>query len=296
MKPAAQLVFAGLFPLFIIAACASGGSGSGTEKGTGIGGAGIVNIGGNHYSGIPPEAFQNLAIEFETGQEEIIKRLDRIEQGRRPSLPDPNLTEKELEPELTEVHEELTSLSSKVKKEYVEGINYYNEGKFETAIGHFTNAIDLSPKIPSLYLVLGNSYLAYDRYDDAIATYDRGLAVAEQSEMIYAKLIANRGHANEDLGRHQNAMDDLSLAIRLIPNHSGTYISRGVVKYRMKDFQGAIDDYTAAIERDPDSANAYYNRGLAKANLKDCQGAIKDFTDSIKLSPDHDDVYHSRGL
>ena len=239
---------------------------------------------------------QAMKTSVETGQEEIIKRLDQIDQRIRSSLPDRNLPEKDLEPEFNEVHEKLTSLSEKVMKEYVEGKNNHNEGKFETAISHFTNAIDLSPKIPSLYLVLGNSYLAYDRYDDAIATYDRGLAVAERSEMIYAKLIANRGHANEELGQHQNAMDDLSLAIKLIPNHSGTYIARGVVKYRMKDFQGAIDDYTAAMERDSDSANAYYNRGLAKANLKDFQGAIKDFTKSIKLSPDHDDVYHSRGV
>ncbi|TKB92481.1 MAG: tetratricopeptide repeat protein [Nitrospira sp.] len=231
---------------------------------------------------------------LKAGLEDISKRLDRMEQSR-PSLPDPNLPEKEVDQELAEVDKELTSLSEKVKKEYVEGKKDYYEGKFETAISHFTIAIDLAPRIPSLYLDLGNIYIDSYRHDDAIATYDRGLSVAKQSEMVYAKLIANRGYAKEALGQHQGAMDDLSLAIDLIPNHSGPYIARGVLKYRLNDFTGALKDYTAAIERSPDSADAYYNHGLAEAQLKNYQGAIKDFTKSIELSPDHADVYQSRG-
>lgn len=53
-----------LLIMIFMAGCATGGSGSGTDKGTGIGGTANVTIGGTHYYGIPNERFQNLAVEL----------------------------------------------------------------------------------------------------------------------------------------------------------------------------------------------------------------------------------------
>lgn len=141
------------------------------------------------------------------------------ESGIRPPPPAPNLPEKEVARELT-VRKELTSLFERVEKEYAEGNSYYKEEKFDTAISHFKNAIDLVPRIPSLYLALGNSYSASARYNDAIATYERGLRMAKQSEYVYVDLLAHRGSAKEGLGYHQEAIDDLSLAITLNQNYA----------------------------------------------------------------------------
>lgn len=52
-----------LLIMMIMAGCAIGGSGSGTDKGTGTGGTANVIIGGTHYYGIPNETFLNLAAE-----------------------------------------------------------------------------------------------------------------------------------------------------------------------------------------------------------------------------------------
>jgi serine/threonine-protein kinase len=198
--------------------------------------------------------------------------------------------------ELTEVRQELTSLSEKVEKEYDEGNRYYKEKEFDTAISHFKNAIDLVPGIPSLYLSLGKSYSASHQYNDAVATYERGVKVAKQKEKVYVDLIAHRGSAKESLGYHQEAIDDLSLAIKLSPDDADAYYNRGIAKYELNDFPGAVADYTAAIKLDPNDARAYYNRGVVKIMLNDFQGAIADSTATIKLNPDHADAYYNRGV
>lgn len=64
MNPVARLALAGLLPILLMVGCATGGLGTGTEHGIGVGGAGVVNIGGTYYSGIPPEEFQNVATEL----------------------------------------------------------------------------------------------------------------------------------------------------------------------------------------------------------------------------------------
>lgn len=242
------------------------------------------------------EQLQAVEARVVAGQDKILNELEQLKQRLRPPLLAPNLPGKEVVRELARVRKEFASLSERVEKEYAEGISYYDERKFDTAISHFRNAIDLVPRIPSLYLALGNSYYANIRYSDAVATYERGMREAEQSEEIYVYLLANRGAAKDGLGHHQDAIDDLSRAITLNPDHAGPYISRGVAKYWMEDFQGAIDDYTDAINLRPDDADAYYNRSLTKVRRNDFLGAIADATKSIELSPDHADVYRNRGV
>jgi tetratricopeptide (TPR) repeat protein len=211
--------------------------------------------------------------------------------------PAPNLPEKEVARELNELHKELKGLSERVEREYAEGNSYYKEGKFDTAISHFTNAIDLVPEIPSLYLALGNSYLAINRYNDAIATYKRGLKVAKPSEQVYVDLLASRASAKEGLGYYQEAIDDLSLAIMHNPNYALAYYNRGIVKgHRLNDLQGAIADSTTAIELNPHDAFAYTNRCAEKGLLNDLKGSIADCTRAIELNPDDALAYLNRGL
>lgn len=244
----------------------------------------------------PPKPFslQEIRSELKDAFREVIAEFG----FRQPSAPGPNLPQQEVTRELAEVQvrKELTGLYERVVKEYVEGDRYYKEEKFDTAISHFKNAIDLVPEIPSLYLALGKSYSASDRYNDAVATYDRGVKVAKQKEKVYVDLIAHRGSAKESLGYHQKAIDDLSLAITLSPDYADAYYNRGIAKYNLKDYPGAIVDYTESITASPDYADAHFNRGLSKGQLRDFSGAIADFTKSIELGPDHADAYYNRGV
>lgn len=50
--------------MVLVAGCATGGSGAGTDQGMGVGGPAVVQIGGAIYTGISPEAFKNLATEL----------------------------------------------------------------------------------------------------------------------------------------------------------------------------------------------------------------------------------------
>jgi len=100
-----------------------------------------------------------------------------------------------------------------------------------------------------------------------------------------------------------------------------TYVNRGVLHLRQRDFDGAIGDFDAASKIDPglgeayvnrgaayvgssrygeglaqidqglalgvkDPQKAYFNRGIAHENLGDVKAAYLDFTKAAELDPD----------
>jgi tetratricopeptide (TPR) repeat protein len=79
------------------------------------------------------------------------------------------------------------------------------------------------------------------------------------------------------------------------PAHEGTYLSRGLIKFSLKDYAGAISDYTKAIELDPNYAEAYYARGFVMHFKQDYLGAITDYTTAIAIYPSHASANYRRG-
>ncbi len=83
-KPSARVALAGVFLVIILTGCAIGGSGSGTNEGVGIGGPAIANIGGTIYSGIPPEAYQEVVAELGVTKAAVKTFLKQMGEGNVP--------------------------------------------------------------------------------------------------------------------------------------------------------------------------------------------------------------------
>jgi tetratricopeptide (TPR) repeat protein len=91
----------------------------------------------------------------------------------------------------------------------------FEAGDHDTAIQHFTNAIELSRRLqdePAIADNLGRAYALTQRYEEAIAIFERRLAAAEERKdfletIRFSSLLANTltdrgrfGHAEEVLG------------------------------------------------------------------------------------------------
>ena len=64
-------------------------------------------------------------------------------------------------------------------------------------------------------------------------------------------------------GEHDNAIKDLTEAIRLDPQ-AATDNDRGIAWRAKKDYDKAIEDYTEAIRLDPKHVVAFYNKASPK--------------------------------
>ena len=105
-----------------------------------------------------------------------------------------------------------------------------------------------------------------------------------------------RGVSYEKLERYQDALRDLSNAIRLDSSDAIYFYNRGNVQSRMEEYSQALADYTAALHRDPDFPSAYYGRGMAYKELKKLEPAIDDFSAAIRLKPDYAQAYFYRAV
>ncbi|MFO0745061.1 MAG: tetratricopeptide repeat protein [Myxococcota bacterium] len=110
----------------------------------------------------------------------------------------------------------------------------------------------------------GERAMSEGRFADAIACFDRGLAIDDHFRQRYVTMYAQRGFA----------------------------------RHRLGDLAGAIADYTAAIAMEPPihQAQYHFHRALCHAGLGGHEAqALADYAASIALYPDHPGPYHMRG-
>ena len=176
-------------------------------------------------------------------------------------------------------------------KHLLTGFTNLMNGDYQSAIVSFTESLDLNPSSLA-YSNRGSAYINVRKYDDAIADYDRAIAL----DPSYAMAYNNRGFAKLNKGDYDGAIDDCSRAIAIDPNNAAAYNNRGTAKAHKGDYDSAIDDYDRAIAIDPNNAPLHDNRGVAKLSIGDYDGAIDDCSRAIELKPDEALAYRNRGM
>ncbi|MCR5878498.1 tetratricopeptide repeat protein [Phenylobacterium sp. J367] len=66
-------------------------------------------------------------------------------------------------------------------------------------------------------------------------------------------------------------------------DRAGTFVNRGVMKLRRKDFAGATADFDAALQVKPDLGEAYLNRGAATLGARRFAASIADLDRALAL-------------
>src|SRR5262249_47718373 len=70
-----------------------------------------------------------------------------------------------------------------------------------------------------------------------------------------------RGMVRRRQGRHKEAIDDLTRAIKLKPGHAEAYFDRALAREGVGDRAGGIADYSECLQLQPTNASAWQNRG-----------------------------------
>ena len=90
------------------------------------------------------------------------------------------------------------------------------------------------------------------------------------------------------------ALDHEILSLR---DRAGTYVNRGVLKLRRKEFAQAQWDFNRAIETKPDLGEAYVNRGAAAVGAHRYADGLADINKAIALGIEEPEkAYYNRAL
>lgn len=111
-----------------------------------------------------------------------------------------------------------------------------------------------------------------------------------------AKQFVDRGNRHLEEGRYNQAIRDLSDAIRKDSKLGDAYAKRGWAFHRKGDNTTALGDFDEALKINSSNDDAHYGRGMANRSLNKTKEALRDFTSAIRLRPDSWRYYNQRGI
>lgn len=131
-----------------------------------------------------------------------------------------------------------------------------------------------------------------DRHEEAIAHFDRAIAIDPQ----HAEAYCGRAISRRQTGQNKAAIADYERAIALKPKFYKAHNNLGVVLQVMGRPREAIASYERALAANPRYARAHINRGNALLELRDLQSALASYEQAIALDPRNTEIFSNRGV
>ena len=142
------------------------------------------------------------------------------------------------------------------------GIILANSEHYDEAIGHYSNALALNPRMATAYSHRGDAYYDSGEYDSAIADYEQALSFDLQNYAVYHNL----GLAYAGKGNHRQAIQFYDQALELNPDRYTRY-------YRFESYL-LLKDWNKAEEEIRFAAVALVN---IAAILREYYSDVSDF-------------------
>ena len=142
------------------------------------------------------------------------------------------------------------------------------------------------------YAKQGDACFFENRYEDAIAAYDRAL----QIQPDLADTWNNRGVVLTRMQRYPEAIASYEKATTIRPNYPDAWNNRGVVLLELQKYQEAIGCYEQAIQAKPDYADAWNNRGVAFSKMQEYEQAVTSYNQALQIKNDYTDAWNNRGV
>ena len=142
------------------------------------------------------------------------------------------------------------------------GLAYTGLEKFEDAIAAYQRAIASAPDWAYTHAALGSAYANTHRYAEALNAYKVAVALDANDEMIHHQI----GNVYSKRGEHAAATRHQLRAIAIAPEFAAAHYQLGLLYAHEKRWTAAISAYRAAYQNDPALVEALYN--LAQAYLR----------------------------
>ena len=130
-----------------------------------------------------------------------------------------------------------------------------------------------------LYARLGLSYDSLDRFDEAIAAYQKALEIDPKAHEVWVNL----GVAYRLKGNYDQAITSYQKALAINPNYAEAHSSLGTLYILQGKPQEAVGKFETAIKLDPTLAVAHGNLALAYAMVDRFEDADAALRQSIVL-------------
>jgi tetratricopeptide (TPR) repeat protein len=172
------------------------------------------------------------------------------------------------------------------------GVISDQRGNHAAAVRQIESALKINPYNVFALISRGNALQAMRRFDEALASCDRAIAVRSD----YIEAHYNRGNALHEMKRFEEAVASYDRALTLRPDYAEAHSNRGNALHALKRFDEALVSYDRALAVRPDDAEALSNRGATLHELGRFEEAIASCDRALALRPDNADALLNRGV
>jgi tetratricopeptide (TPR) repeat protein len=137
------------------------------------------------------------------------------------------------------------------------------------------------PNVHLAYVYTGLTYLRQGRYDDAVSELSTAIRLNEVHTSAHNFL----GVAYYKMGRLDDAIEKYRYACYLDPRYVQAHLNLGLAYFKRGDIEDAIREYETALSLDPDYAKAQYNLGLAYERQGRLPEAVSAYRTALSLNP-----------
>ncbi|MGW4967097.1 tetratricopeptide repeat protein [Nonomuraea sp. NPDC004186] len=158
----------------------------------------------------------------------------------------------------------------------------YDLGRYAEAVDDYTQCLAQHENVWDLGL-RGNSYRLLGRHDQALADLTRAIELAPGDSWD----LARRSETYRALGRPHDALADLEAAIAINPGYAWALRTRGEILSGLGRYDEAVAALGQALEVAPADAQTLALRGEANRELGRLDEAGPDFDQAIVIAPDY---------
>jgi len=154
----------------------------------------------------------------------------------------------------------------------------------------------VQPNDPMALYNRGNVLRDLQRYEEALASYDRALALNLKSP----ELFNNRGNVLRDLSRLREALESYEQALAMQPDATEPLNNRGTTLLDLGQTKSAIACFQRVLQLKPDSPETLDNLGLAFRMDERPDEALTAYSELLRIAPQFKAVrmnlHHARSL
>uniref|UniRef100_A0A5B6YPR3 Putative Heat shock protein STI n=1 Tax=Davidia involucrata TaxID=16924 RepID=A0A5B6YPR3_DAVIN len=269
----------------------------------------------------------NVKIRTPTSEDMEVSDAQRSPERKRPAEAEPV---KEKEPEPMEIPEEREARERKTQaqKEKEAGNAAYKKKDFETAIQHYSKAIELDDEDISFITNRAAVYLEMGKYEECMKDCDkaveRGRELRSDFKMV-ARALTRKGtalvkmakcskdydsaietfqkalteHRNPDtlkkLNDAEKAKKELEQQEYFDPKLADEEREKGNECFKEQKYPEAVKHYTESLRRNPNDPKAYSNRAACYTKLGALPEGLKDAEKCIEIDPTFAKGYTRKG-
>ena len=150
---------------------------------------------------------------------------------------------------------------------------YLQTEKVKEAIREFRLAAAFDPHNPDSFKALAIALMENNKLIEAERVLRNAIRLLDESKrwelhLTLCRLLTRIGDETNDLQFYEEALKEVSTAIRLKPQHPTPYFYGGIVRFKLEDYRNALNNFRRCLREDEHHLEAELNARRVRSLIR----------------------------